>query len=156
MDERQNTILKNPLRLSRAGRRLRPRRVDGLLVATGAVLVLVLASTSSGATPPVAQTPAGAAAHRPTIVRDPLAKVTGANTECREGWSMSKLHAGTVWVGDPATGRIDVYRLDGTRLRVIDTGLGRDGLAGFALGPDGRLSVLGADHAPVSRLAVGS
>jgi hypothetical protein len=55
---------------------------------------------------------------------------------------MSRLHAGTVWVGDSATGRINVYRLDGTRVRVIDTQLGRDRLAGFAVGPDGRLSVL--------------
>jgi 6-phosphogluconolactonase (cycloisomerase 2 family) len=55
---------------------------------------------------------------------------------------MSRLHGSTVWVGDDATGRIHVYRLDGTQLRVINTRLGRDRLTGFRVDSDGSLSVL--------------
>lgn len=64
---------------------------------------------------------------------------------------MSRLHAGTVWVGNSATGRINVYRLDGTRLRVIETRLGRDRLTGFELGVDG-VSVLDGQGGQVIRL----
>jgi hypothetical protein len=130
----------------------------GLLVAAGAVLVSVLPSAaSSGAAAPTARFAPGAEASVHTIVRNPLAKPPGAGKchgrcnplakpagadECH--WSMSRVHAGTVWVGDSATARINVYRPDGTRLRVIDTRLGRDRLAGFALDADGRLAVLEA------------
>jgi sugar lactone lactonase YvrE len=43
------------------------------------------------------------------------------------------LHAGSLWVGDYATGRIHVLRLDGTQQRVIDTRLGANSLTGIAL-----------------------
>jgi DNA-binding beta-propeller fold protein YncE len=62
------------------------------------------------------------------------------------------LHAGTLWVGDYATGRVHVFRLDGSRLRVIDTGLGRNSLTGLALSPDGWLYVLDARRNRVLRL----
>jgi NHL repeat-containing protein len=62
------------------------------------------------------------------------------------------LHAGTLWVGDHATGRIHVFRLDGTRVRVINTGLGRDSITGLAVSPDGRLYVLDSRRNRVVRL----
>ena len=62
------------------------------------------------------------------------------------------LHAGTLWVGDHATGRIHVFRLDGTRLNVIKTGLGRDTITGLAVSPDGRLYVLDSRRNRVVRL----
>jgi hypothetical protein len=43
------------------------------------------------------------------------------------------LHAGSLWVGDYATGRIHVFRLDGTPVRIVDSRLGRDSLTGIAL-----------------------
>jgi DNA-binding beta-propeller fold protein YncE len=54
------------------------------------------------------------------------------------------LHAGRLWVGDYATGRVHVFRLDGTRVRVVNTGLGRDSLTGLARSPDGWLYLLDA------------
>jgi hypothetical protein len=144
----------------------------GLLVSAGAVLVSVFPSAaSSGAAVRAARLAPGAEASVHTIVRNPLAKPPGAGEcpgrcnrlakpagsgECRDAWSMSIVHAGAVWVGDSATGRISVYRPDGTRLRVIDTRLGRDRLAGFALDADGRLTVLEAAGAPAARLRAGS
>jgi DNA-binding beta-propeller fold protein YncE len=62
------------------------------------------------------------------------------------------LHAGTLWVGDHATGRVHVFRLDGTRVRVIDTGLGRDSITGLAVSPDGRLYVLDSRRNRLLRL----
>jgi sugar lactone lactonase YvrE len=62
------------------------------------------------------------------------------------------LHAGTLWVGDHATGRIHVFRLDGTRVRVISTGLGRDSITGLAVSPDGRLYVLDSRRNRLVRL----
>ena len=43
------------------------------------------------------------------------------------------LQAGTLWVGDYATGKIHVFRTDGTPVRVVDTRLGRNSITGFAL-----------------------
>jgi hypothetical protein len=119
-----------------------PRRVRGCFVAAGAVLVSGLGSGSTSG----AATPAGS----PAVRADPHARVVQSelteptrSSGCRgELWSMSRLHGSTVWVGDHATGRIHVYRLDGRRLRVIDTRLGRDRLTGFRVESDGSLSVL--------------
>jgi DNA-binding beta-propeller fold protein YncE len=52
------------------------------------------------------------------------------------------LHAGALWIGDYGTGRIHVFRLDGTRVRTIDTRLGRNSITGIALSSDGWLYVL--------------
>jgi hypothetical protein len=144
----------------------------GLLVAAGAVLVSVFPfAAGSGAAAPAARLTAGAEASVQTIVRNPLAKLPSAAEcrgrcnapakpagagACRDVWSMSRVHAGAVWVGDSATGRITVYRPDGTRLRVIDTRLGRDRLAGFALDANGGLAVLEAAGAPDAPLGAGS
>jgi sugar lactone lactonase YvrE len=62
------------------------------------------------------------------------------------------LHAGTLWAGDYATGRIHVFRLDGIRLRAIDTGLGRNSITGIALSSDGWLYVLDARRNRLVRL----
>lgn len=124
-------------------------RVRGALVPAGAVLLWALAPASTSGAPSSHVTRPDRPAQ--TTPDSQLGKPLGAS-ECREWWSLSRLHAGTVWVGDSATGRIRVYRLDGTRLRVIDTRLGRDRLTGFALASDGRLSVLDAYRNQVTRL----
>jgi hypothetical protein len=151
MDEQQNNAVLNESFLPRR----RGRFTAGLLASAGAVLVAFPSWASSGPAAPAARPAGSADAAALTIVRSPLAKPPGGGA-CPDGWSMSTLHAGTVWVGDSATGRISVYRLNGKRLRVIDTRLGRDRLAGFALAADGRLSVLEAAPAPAIRLRAGS
>ena len=150
-EQQENTGLKESFFPRRRGR-LGLGRATGLLVSAGAVFAAVFPSAAgSGAAAPAAPVGARAEAAVLTIVRNPLAKPPRVGA-CRDGWSMSRLHAGAVWVGDAATGRINVYRLDGTRLRVIDTRVGRDRLAGFALDADGRLAVLQAAGAPAARL----
>jgi DNA-binding beta-propeller fold protein YncE len=62
------------------------------------------------------------------------------------------LHAGALWVGDYATGRIHVFRLDGTRLRSFNTGLGPKSLTGLALSSDGWLYFLDARRNRLLRL----
>jgi DNA-binding beta-propeller fold protein YncE len=62
------------------------------------------------------------------------------------------LHADTLLVGDHATGRIHVFRVDGTRRRVIKTGLGQNSITGLALSPDGRLYVLDSRRNRLVRL----
>jgi DNA-binding beta-propeller fold protein YncE len=62
------------------------------------------------------------------------------------------LHAGALWVGDYGTGRIHVFRLDGTRLRAIDTGLGRNSITGIAVSSNGLLYVLDARRNRLVRL----
>jgi hypothetical protein len=124
------------------------RRVKGCFVAAGAVLVSGLGSGStSGAAAPAAG-PATRADPQARVVQSQLREPIGSS-ECRgcssgcpgESWSMSRLHGSTVWVGDHATGRIHVYRLDGSRLRIIDTRLGRERLTGFRVDSQGSLSV---------------
>lgn len=151
MSKQHTPILKNAFFVRRRGGRLRLCRAAGLLVPIGAVLVSVFASATSSAAPAPAMRPEAAGdAPAQTIVRNPAAKPT-KTAGCPRGWGMSRLHAGTVWVGDSATGRIDVYRLDGTRVRTIETPLGGDRLAGFDVGPDGRLSLLDAYGGQASR-----
>ena len=65
---------------------------------------------------------------------------------------MSRLHGSTVWVGDHATGRIHVFRLDGTRVRVINTGLGPGSITGLARSSEGWLYVLDARRDRVVRI----
>jgi DNA-binding beta-propeller fold protein YncE len=103
-----------------------------------------------------------------TPLEGPLYEVSGSTVETVVSSSAGLkapsgllLHASTLWVGDHATGRIHVFRLDGTRVRVIDTGLGRDSITGLALSPDGRLYVLDSRRnrlvrlrTPVNRLGV--
>lgn len=122
-------------------------RVRGALVPAGAVLLCALAPSSTSGAPSSHVTRPDRPAQTTPESPKPLAA-----SECPERWSMSRLRGSTVWVGDSATGRIHVYRLDGTRLRVIDTRLGRDRLTGFAFASDGRLSVLDAHRSHVTRL----
>src|SRR5687768_521973 len=135
MGEQATTILKDSSVSAARSGRFGPHRVKGCSVVAGAVLVSGLGSGStSGAAAPAAS-PATRADPQANVVQSQLREPTGSS-ECRgcssgcrgELWSMSRLHGSTVWVGDHATGRIHVYRLDGTRLRVIDTGLGRERL----------------------------
>jgi hypothetical protein len=123
--------------------------VKGALVPAGAVLLCALAPASTSGAPSSHVTRSERPAQ--TTPESRLGKPLGAS-ECRESWSLSRLHAGTVWVGDSATGRIHVYRLDGSRLRVIDTRLGRDRLTGFAFESAGRLAVLDGYRSQVTRL----
>ena len=44
-----------------------------------------------------------------------------------------------LYVSDNATGRISAFKLDGTRVNYLDTGLGAGALGGMAFGPDGKL-----------------
>jgi sugar lactone lactonase YvrE len=62
------------------------------------------------------------------------------------------LHDGTLWVGDYATGRIHLFGLDGTPVRVIDTGLGANSLTGIALGPGGWIYALDSRRNQLVRL----
>jgi DNA-binding beta-propeller fold protein YncE len=94
-----------------------------------------------------------------TSLEGPLYEVSGSTVETVVSPSAGLkapsgllLHAGTLWVGDHATGRIHVFRLDGTRLRVINTGLGRDSITGLALSPEGRLYILDSRRNRVVRL----
>ena len=134
-------------------------RVKGCLVVAGAVLVSGLGSGSTfGAAAPAAS-PAKRPDPQANVVQSQLREPTGSS-QCRgcssgcrgELWSMSRLHGSSVWVGDHATGRIHVYRLDGKRLRVIDTGLGRERLTGFRVDSQGSLSVLDARENRTVRL----
>jgi hypothetical protein len=124
-------------------------RGRGALAPAGAVLLCALAPASTSGAPSSHVTRPDPAAQ--TTAEGRLGKPLAAS-ECPERWSMSRLRGSTVWVGDSASGRIHVYRLDGTRLRVIDTRLGRDRLTGFAFASDGRLSVLDAYRSQVTRL----
>jgi hypothetical protein len=151
MSEQATTILKESSVAAARSGRLGHHRVKGCLVVSGAVLVsgLGLGSTSGAAA-----SAAGAATRadpQANVVQSQLREPTGSagcrgcSSACRgELWSMSRLHGSTVWVGDQATGRIHVYRLDGRRLRVINTGLGRERLMGFRVDSQGSLSVLDA------------
>jgi hypothetical protein len=151
MSEQATTILKeSSLAAARSGR-FGPHRVKGCFVVAGAVLVSGLGSgsTSGAAAPAVGA--ATRADPQARIVQSKLGEPTGSSgcrgcsSGCRgELWSMSRLHGSTVWVGDHATGRIHVYRLDGKRLRVIDTGLGRERLTGFRVDSQGSFSILDA------------
>jgi sugar lactone lactonase YvrE len=62
------------------------------------------------------------------------------------------LQDGTLWVGDYATGRIHVFRLDGTQVRVIDSRLGANSLTGIALGPGGWIYALDSRRNQLVRL----
>jgi sugar lactone lactonase YvrE len=62
------------------------------------------------------------------------------------------LHDGTLWVGDYATGRIHLFGLDGTPVRVIETGLGANSLTGITLGPGGWIYALDARRHRLVRL----
>jgi hypothetical protein len=124
-------------------------RVKGAFVPAGAVLLCALAPASTSGAPSNHVTRSERPAQMAPEGRPGKAL---AGSECPERWTMSRLHAGAVWVGDSATGRIHVYRLDGTRLRVIDTRLGRDRLTGFAFASDGQLSVLDAHRTQAVRL----
>src|SRR5918992_3930103 len=123
-----------------------PRRVKGSFVVAGAVLACGLGSWST----PGAAAPAGSSPRRTdpqahvaqSEVRKPtgLLECSGKQCECSgKQWGMSRLHGSTVWVGDHATGRIHVFRLDGTRVRVINTGLGPGSITGLARSSEGWL-----------------
>lgn len=62
------------------------------------------------------------------------------------------LHAGKLWVGDYATGRIHVFRLDATPVRVIDTRLGPNSLTGFAVTAGGWIYALDSRRNHLVRL----
>jgi hypothetical protein len=151
MGEQATTILKDSFVPAACNGRVGPRRVKGSFVVAGAVLASGLGSWSA----PGAAAPAG-----PLTRTDPQAHVaqiqvrkpTGSSECSGKQWGMSRLHGSTVWVGDHASGRIHVYRLDGTRLRVIDTRLGRDRLTGFRVESDGSLSVLDVRESRTVRL----
>jgi hypothetical protein len=149
MGEQGAPILKDSFVSAACSGRVWPRRVKGSFVVAGAVLACGLCSWST----PSAAAPAGSSPTRTdpqahvaqSEVRKPtgLSECSGKQCECSgKQWGMSRLHGSTVWVGDHATGRIHVYRLDGTQLRVINTRLGRDRLTGFRVESDGSLSVL--------------
>jgi hypothetical protein len=159
MGEQATSILEDSSVSAACSCRFRPRRVKGCFVVAGAVLVSGL---GSGSTSGAAARAAGAATPadpQARVVQSKLGEPTGSSgcrgcsSGCRgEFWSMSRLHGSTVWVGDHATGRIHVYRLDGTRLRVIDTRLGRERLTGFRVDSQGSLSVLDARENRTVRL----
>jgi hypothetical protein len=66
------------------------------------------------------------------------------------------LHAGTLWVGDYATGRIHLFQLDGTAVRTLDTRLGANSLTGFAIGPGGWVYALDSRRNRLVRLRAGA
>ena len=55
-------------------------------------------------------------------------------------------------VGEYETGRIRVYTLAGRHRRTVDTGLGKNALAGLAAAPDGRIYFLDARRHRLLRL----
>jgi hypothetical protein len=138
MGEQGAPILKDSFVSAACSGRVWPRRVKGSFVVAGAVLACGLCSWST----PSAAAPAGSSPTR----TDPQAHV--AQSEVRKPTGLSECSgkqcecSGKQWGGDHATGRIHVYRLDGTQLRVINTRLGRDRLTGFRVESDGSLSVL--------------
>jgi hypothetical protein len=142
MGEQATTILKDSFVSAVRSGRFWPRRVKGSFVVAGAVLASGLGSWSA----PGAAAPAGGPPTRTDpqahVAQTQVRKPTGSSECSGKQWGMSRLHGSTVWIGDHATGRIHVYRLDGRRLRVIDTRLGRDRLTGFRVESDGSLSVL--------------
>lgn len=64
------------------------------------------------------------------------------------------LRNGHLIVGEFATGRIRVFTLSGRHRRTVDTGLGKNALAGLAAGPDGRIYFADARRHRVLRLKV--
>jgi len=61
---------------------------------------------------------------------------------------------GHLYVSDHATGVIHAFDLEGTRVNYLDTGRGKDALAGIVMGPDERLYFVDMSYDEVLRIDV--